>query len=91
MKQQHDVLVVGSGPVGIVVARRLAEHGLRVTVLEAGTAITTPPGSHFRNQPQIRENADGYFAAIEAYLQPVTNPTKQADLPGAFESALLGG
>ncbi len=91
MKQQHDLLVVGSGPVGIVVARRLAEHGLRVTVLEAGAAITTPPGSHFRNQPRIRENVDGYFAAIEPYLQPVTDPTKQADLPGAFESALVGG
>ncbi len=91
MKQQQDVLVVGSGPVGIVVARRLAERGLRVTVLEAGTAITTPPGSHFRNQPRIRENPDGYFAAIAPYLKPVSDPAKQADLPGAFESALVGG
>jgi len=44
MKKHHDILIVGSGPIGITAARRLAERGLRVTVIEAGSAITDPPG-----------------------------------------------
>jgi flavin-dependent dehydrogenase len=52
------VLIVGSGPVGIAAARRLAERGLRVTVLEAGSAISDPPGSHVRNQARFREDPD---------------------------------
>jgi len=82
----HDVLVVGSGPIGITVARRLAERGLQVMVLEAGSAITDPPGSHLRNQPAIQHDPDGYLAAIEPYMQPVSG-----DLPGAADSSLVGG
>jgi len=89
--QRHDVLVVGSGPVGIAVARRLAEQGLRVTVLESGAAVTDPPGSHLRNRPELNQNPDSYFPAIQPYLHPVTNATKQAELPGAFQSELEGG
>ena len=91
MKQHHDVLVVGSGPVGIAVACRLAEHGLQVTVLESGTAVTDPPGSHLRNQPELNQDADGYFPAIQRYLLPVTDAARQAELPGAFQSELEGG
>lgn len=44
MQNHHDILVIGSGLFGIAAARRLAEHGLRVTVLEEGTTITEPVG-----------------------------------------------
>jgi choline dehydrogenase-like flavoprotein len=37
MQTCHDALVVGAGPIGITVARRLAEGGLRVKVFEAGS------------------------------------------------------
>ena len=91
MKQHCDVLVVGSGPVGIAVARRLAERGLQVTVLESGTAVTDPPGSHLRNQPGIKQNPDNYFPTIQPFLLPVTDVADQAELPGAFQSDVEGG
>jgi choline dehydrogenase-like flavoprotein len=84
--KRHDILIVGSGPVGIAAACRLAESGLRVMVVEAGSAIIDPPGSHFRNQARFRQDPDCYFAAIEPYFAPVAG-----DLPGAADSSLVGG
>lgn len=86
MRRDADVLVVGSGPLGTAAARRLAEGGLRVTVVEAGSAITEPPGSHFRNQARFRQDPDSFFAAIGQYLTPIAG-----DLPGAADSSLVGG
>lgn len=42
-------VVVGSGPVGAVAARRFAEAGEQVTLLDAGEPISSPPGGHVRN------------------------------------------
>ncbi len=42
-----DVCVVGSGPVGMAHALRLANHGLRVTVLDGGGPGVTAPGAEF--------------------------------------------
>jgi len=86
VRQDTDVLIVGSGPLGIAAARRLAESGLRVTVVEAGPAITEPPGSHFRNQARFQQNPDSFFAAIDRYFSPIAG-----DLPGAADSSLVGG
>jgi choline dehydrogenase-like flavoprotein len=85
-RHDPDVLVVGSGPLGIAAARRLAEGGLRVLVVEAGPAITEPPGSHFRNQARFRQDPDSFFALIERYFAPIAG-----DLPGAADSSLVGG
>jgi len=81
-----DVLVVGSGPLGIAAARCLAERGLAVTVVEGGAAITDPPASHFRNQARFVKDPDSYFTAIERFFAPVAG-----DLPGAADSSLVGG
>jgi choline dehydrogenase-like flavoprotein len=80
-----DAIVVGSGPIGTAAARRLAESNLRVLILEAGAAITNPPGSHLRNRPEVQNDPDGYFATVERYI------TAPPELPGAFDATLLGG
>lgn len=86
MSQDPDVLIVGSGPLGITAARRLAEGGLKIVVVESGSAIIEPPGSHFRNQTRFRQDPDSFFAAIDRYLTPIAG-----NLPGAADSSLLGG
>ena len=49
MSESHDVVIVGSGPLGVAAARRLAQSGASVLVLEEGPAISDPPGTHVRN------------------------------------------
>ena len=85
MTSDVDAIVVGSGPIGTAAARRLAESNLQVLILEAGAAITNPPGSHLRNRPEVQNDPDGYFATVERYI------TASPELPGAFDATLLGG
>ena len=42
MVSDFDVIVVGAGSAGCVVARRMADRGARVLLLEAGGADTDP-------------------------------------------------
>ena len=41
--EQHDVVVVGGGPVGLVLGLSLAERGLDVLVMEAEKDIVPSP------------------------------------------------
>lgn len=91
MGRGADALIVGSGPVGIAAATRLAEQGLRVSVLEAGSAITDPPGSHFRNQARFQSSPDTYFAALAPLLSPLNDDAGDGALPAVADSALVGG
>jgi choline dehydrogenase-like flavoprotein len=52
VSRTHDVVIVGSGPVGCAYARILAERapGLRVLMLEAGPRLTRVPGANVRNE-----------------------------------------
>ena len=64
------VLIIGSGPVGLVIARHLAELGVAATVLEAGGELPSA--------------VDRDCLHIECSDQILTkrNPSKQ--LPGLF-------
>jgi choline dehydrogenase-like flavoprotein len=87
----RDVVVVGSGPIGAVVARRLAEAGRAVTLLEAGPAISDPPGSHVRNQAKFQQDPDSYFAGIADRFTYYDAAAALAGLPGACTTAAVGG
>lgn len=49
--EQHDVLIVGSGPAGVSAAFALLAQGLRVLLVDGGRdASTKPPGGHYLQQ-----------------------------------------
>ena len=60
-----------------------------MTVIEAGTAITDPPGSHYRNKARFQQDPDSYFEAIGPYLTPVTEDA-DAGLQGVADTQLVG-
>jgi choline dehydrogenase-like flavoprotein len=68
--QQADYVVVGAGSAGAIVARRLAESGADVVVLEAGKADRTrfvrKPGliAVFHNVPQLKKTLDWGFCTV---------------------------
>lgn len=91
VRSEWDTLVVGYGLLGAVVARRLAEAGRRVTIVERGRPVTTPPGSHIRNTPDGRRNPDGHFPAVDGYSDFLDREASPAGLPAAFTTSIVGG
>lgn len=89
--RNEPVVVVGSGPLGAVAARRLAEAGRAVTILEAGPAISDPPGSHVRNQARYQRDPDSFFAGIASHITYFDQTAPPRGLPGASVSAAVGG
>ena len=69
MDKSADYVVVGAGSAGCVLARRLAESGASVVLVEAGGPDRTPlvrkPGliAVFHNVPQLKKRLDwGYYS-----------------------------
>lgn len=86
-----DVVVIGSGPIGAVISRRFAEAGRDVTLLEAGPAISDPPGSHVRNQSRFQRDPDSFFSGIADSFTYFDEAAEPAALPGASTTAAVGG
>jgi len=86
-----DVLVVGSGPLGVALARRLAEHGRNVLIIEQGPAISDPPGSHVRNTPRFRTDPDAFLEAAAGHLAYFDGSVPRDRLPGAAVTHAHGG
>jgi choline dehydrogenase-like flavoprotein len=64
MRDERQVVVIGSGPAGAAAARELSQNGIPVTMLEAGTSF--PHGllvrlggrNLYRRMPPLREEAE---------------------------------
>lgn len=84
MREHFDVVIVGSGFGGAVMACRLAEAGLRVCLLERGKAY--PPGSFPRSPHRLQSN----FWDPSAGLHGLYNAWSFRGL-GALVSSGLGG
>lgn len=91
MRKESDVIIVGSGPLGTILARRLAEAGRRVLVLEQGPPITQPPGSHLKEEPRLQKDPDAYLAAVDAHIHYLNPDADEDGLPGAYSTAAVGG
>jgi choline dehydrogenase len=73
MEQSADYVVAGAGSAGCVLARRLAQTGATVILLEAGgpdrTRLVRQPGmiAIFHNVPALKKRLDwGYYTAPQA-------------------------
>ncbi|MFG2086922.1 MULTISPECIES: GMC family oxidoreductase [unclassified Spirillospora] len=70
MDQTADYVVVGAGSAGCVLAKRLAESGADVVLVEAGgpdkTALVRKPGliAVFHNVPQLKKRLDWGFYSV---------------------------
>ncbi len=67
-----EVLVVGSGLIGAIFARLLADAGRDVVVMEVGPRLSDPPGVHVLNTHLARSDVHEAFKAVSARLYPVS-------------------
>lgn len=91
MRNKPHAVVVGSGPLGAIAARRLTENRLKVTMVEAGTPVTEPSGEHYRNAPRFHSNPDSYLPEILPFFKFYDHDAQESGLPGASVTSVFGG
>lgn len=65
-------MIAGLGLTGSLVARWLADAGMRVIVAESGSPIGTKPGTHLRNLAWCRVDPAFYHDLVRSQLRPVS-------------------
>jgi len=91
------VVVIGSGPIGAAVARRLAERGRQTVLLEAGGAVALADrsgarsGEHLRNQAVYRQVPDAFMLEALSHCRFYDPSAPPEGLPGACETVAFGG
>jgi monooxygenase len=78
-----QVLVVGGGPVGLLLAAELARFGIRTVLLEAADAVSERPRATTLHARAVQTLARrGYLEADAAGVGAVTRPFHFAGIPG---------
>ncbi|XP_027334839.1 uncharacterized protein LOC113849265 isoform X2 [Abrus precatorius] len=69
----HPVLIIGAGPVGLVLSILLTKLGINCTVLERNKAVSKHPQAHFINNRsmEIFRKIDGLVEEIQRSQPPV--------------------
>lgn len=72
MRDTYDVVIVGSGPAGAAYARTIKEARptARILMVEAGPAVSDPPGRHVRTITDPRERVAAQFASQGPQARP---------------------
>ncbi|MGU7774144.1 GMC family oxidoreductase [Burkholderia sp. MR1-5-21] len=78
LARHYDVVIVGAGIMGAIVARRLAEHKRRVLLLEAGTGS----GLNFTHYTQFLET---YYATLAKVPQAPYSNNPNAPQPNELQ------
>ncbi|HWF80882.1 MAG TPA: GMC oxidoreductase [Streptosporangiaceae bacterium] len=69
-----DVAIAGLGLAGSLLARWLTAAGRSVVVVEEGTPMSDPAGTHLRNLPWCRADSAFYHDLVRSQLRPVSQP-----------------
>ncbi|KAF3223077.1 hypothetical protein TWF679_004275 [Orbilia oligospora] len=79
-----DVLIVGSGPIGAIYARKLVEAGHKVLMVDAGAQESEIPGEHKKNVTDMTLN--DFSSVIQNDLTPLSS-----SMPSAAATLAIGG
>ncbi|KAK6513136.1 hypothetical protein TWF506_009302 [Arthrobotrys conoides] len=79
-----DVLIVGSGPIGAIYARKLVEAGYKVLMVDAGAQESEIPGEHKKNIADVSLN--DFSSIIQNDLTPLSST-----MPAASATLAIGG